>query len=139
MKSLLQYRKVYDMVNSTYKSLIENIGSSSGRLMCVGLHVFVQVCACVVVCPVCTRMCACQSVIICVSVCVCGEWAPCQAAGATFSFSLRSRRSFEQRSLILSTGACGLEACCCLLACPPPCSCRQAGIKVLLLSCFIPT
>lgn len=90
----------------------------------------------------CIHMCAYQSEIICVCcvLCVCErerEWAPCQAALATFSFSLRSRRSLEQRSLILSTGACGLEACCCLLACPPLCSCRPASMKVLWLSCFI--
>lgn len=101
------------------------------------LHVFVQVCTCVVVCafpPICDHL----FVWVCVRARVHAEWAPCQAAGATFSFSLRSRRSLEQRSLILSAGACGLEACCCLPACPPLCSCRPARIKVLMLSCFIP-
>lgn len=67
---------------------------------------------------------------------ICDLWAPCQAAGTTLSFSLRSRRSLEQRSLILSTGACGLEACCCLFACPPLWSGRPGSMKSSLAQQF---
>lgn len=126
------------MVDSAYKSLIENIGRACGGLIYVGYSESACVCAgmhmCRCVYPPYMHVC----LPICDHLCVFGEWAPCQAAGATFSFSQRSRRSLEQRSLILSTGACGLEACCCLLARPPLCSCRPASIKVLLLSCFVP-
>lgn len=135
------HRKLYGMVNSSYKSLIADIGCRRSRLI-RGRDVYVcpeSACVCAVMHMCCV---SCPYMHVCLPICdhlscVC-VWAPCQAAGATFSFSLRSRRSLEQRSLILSSGACGLEACCCLLACLPLCSCRPASIKVLLLSCFIP-
>lgn len=98
---------------------------------------FVQVCTCVVLCTV--HTCIHTSLSICdhLSECVCVvRGLLVKVAGATFSFTLRSRRSLEQRSLILSAGACGLEACCCLLAYPPLCSCRPRQYKSPLAQLF---
>lgn len=130
--NLMQYRKVVCLQYPADDSVIKHTGSNlrvcaDSASVCAGMHMCRRVC--------CPYMHVCSP--ICDHLCVCVGWG--QAAGATFSFSLRSRRSLEQRSLILSTGACGLEACCCLLACPPLCSCRPASIKVLLLSCFSPS
>lgn len=111
---------VYGTVSSAHKSLNCKYWQAD-RFMCAG-HVFVQVCAFVIVCAVYT--------------CMCDLWAPCQAAGTTLSFSLWSRRSLEQRSLILSTGACGLEACCCLFARPPLWSGRPGSMKSSLAQQF---